>query len=76
MFVKKATEMDYFAAIEHSERREKCCYLCYEGILATCIDAFELKNKIIPYFMVTGFLYCYLLYHSSFGHSITLAFMF
>ena len=43
-FVKNRLESEYHAAFEQPERREKfLSYWCYEGILATCTDTFELN---------------------------------
>ena len=43
-FVKNQIETEYFVALEQSERRETfLIYWCYEGILATYTDAFELR---------------------------------
>ena len=43
-FVKQRIEMKHFIASENDGKRENLLnYWCYEGILATCTDAFELK---------------------------------
>ena len=43
-FVKQRIKMEHFVASENDEKRENfLSYWCYEGILATCTDAFELN---------------------------------
>ena len=43
-FVKQRIKMEHFVASENEGKRENCLrYWCYEGILATCTDAFELN---------------------------------
>ena len=42
-FVKQRIEMEHFVASENEGKRENfLSYWCYEGILATCTDAFDL----------------------------------
>ena len=46
-FVKQRVEMEHFVALENDGKRKHfLSYWCYEGILATCTDAFELKNYL------------------------------
>ena len=46
-FVKQIIEMEHFVASENDRKRENLLsYWCYEGILATCTDAFELKFSL------------------------------
>ena len=43
-FVKQRIEMEHFITSENEGKREKfLSYWCYESILATCTDAFELN---------------------------------
>ena len=43
--VKNRLESEHHGTFEQPERREKSLsYLCREGILATCSDAFELNH--------------------------------
>ena len=43
-FVKQRIEMEHFVVSENDGKRENfLSYWCYEGILATCTDAFEVK---------------------------------
>ena len=43
-FVKQRIKMEHFVASENDGKRENfLSYWCYEGILATCTDAFELN---------------------------------
>ena len=45
--IKNRIQNEYKAAIEQPERKEKfLSYWCYEGILATCTDAFKLTVNI------------------------------
>ena len=42
--VKQRIEMEHFIASENEGKRERLLsYWCYESILATCTDAFELN---------------------------------
>ena len=46
-FVKQRIKMEHFVASENNGKREKfLSYWCYEGILATCTDAFELNFSL------------------------------
>ena len=42
-FVKQRIKTEHFVASENDRMIENLSYWCYEGILATCTDAFELK---------------------------------
>ena len=47
ILIKNRIQNEYKAAIEQPERKEKfLSYWCYEGILATCTDAFKLTVNI------------------------------
>ena len=46
-FVKQRIKMEHFVASENDGKREKfLSYWCYEGILATCTDDFELNFSL------------------------------
>ena len=46
-FVKQRIKMEHFVASENDGKRENfLSYWCYEGILATCTDAFELNFSL------------------------------
>ena len=46
-FVKQRIKMEHFVASENDVKREKfLSYWCYEGILATCTDDFELNFSL------------------------------
>ena len=56
-FVKQRIKMEHFVASENDGKRENfLSYWCYEGILATCTDAFELNFcSVKSWKYLTGF---------------------